>query len=94
MTTWKPRSGNTKSSSAHPPSSFITRGHNGVKSIYNVLGTNQIQRLLIGIGRPDSKEPDVVSDYVLGQFTHFEKQQLRSVFDNIISDEIVPYLMS
>jgi peptidyl-tRNA hydrolase, PTH1 family len=39
-------------------------GHNGLKSIINVLGTSQFNRLYIGVGRP-AKEVSVV-DHVLG----------------------------
>jgi peptidyl-tRNA hydrolase, PTH1 family len=38
-------------------------GHNGLRSIANVLGTNEFARLRIGIGRPARKEQ--VTDYVL-----------------------------
>jgi PTH1 family peptidyl-tRNA hydrolase len=38
-------------------------GHNGLRSIANVLGTNDFARLRIGIGRPARKEQ--VTDYVL-----------------------------
>ena len=44
-------------------------GHNGLKSIIQSLNPN-FQRLKIGIGRPDSKEPDIVADYVMGRVEH------------------------
>ncbi|KAM3130486.1 hypothetical protein pb186bvf_017395 [Paramecium bursaria] len=49
-------------------------GHNGLKSIIQSLNPN-FQRLKIGIGRPDSKEPDIVADYVLGRVEHTPTQQ-------------------
>lgn len=45
------------------------RGHNGLKSISNHLGSGDFFRLAVGIGRPEDRDPKVVSDYVLGQFT-------------------------
>eukprot|EP00455_Lapot_gusevi_P018620 TRINITY_DN2020_c0_g1_i2.p1 TRINITY_DN2020_c0_g1~~TRINITY_DN2020_c0_g1_i2.p1 ORF type:complete len:186 (-),score=15.77 TRINITY_DN2020_c0_g1_i2:41-598(-) len=42
-------------------------GHNGVKSIINVLRTDQFQRLRIGIGRPEEKTE--VPSYVLESFS-------------------------
>jgi peptidyl-tRNA hydrolase, PTH1 family len=45
-------------------------GHNGLKSIIDIIGTNEFQRLRIGIGpRPDGSE---IVDYVLGKFTKNE----------------------
>jgi PTH1 family peptidyl-tRNA hydrolase len=42
-------------------------GHNGLRSISQVLGTNDFARLRIGIGRPARKEQ--VTDYVLKSLT-------------------------
>jgi PTH1 family peptidyl-tRNA hydrolase len=42
-------------------------GHNGLRSIANVLGTNDFARLRVGIGRPARKEQ--VTDYVLKSLT-------------------------
>lgn len=41
-------------------------GHNGLKSIIQNIGSDFI-RLKLGIGRPQSKEPEIVSDYVLSK---------------------------
>lgn len=41
-------------------------GHNGVRSVIEALGTSEIRRVKIGIGRPDRK--DDVSDHVLERF--------------------------
>src|SRR5207249_11096059 len=46
-------------------------GHNGVRSVIEALGTSEIRRVKVGIGRPDRKE-DVV-DHVL---TGFEQDEL------------------
>jgi PTH1 family peptidyl-tRNA hydrolase len=43
-------------------------GHNGLKSISAALGTRDFHRIRIGVGRPDSTDPEVVAAYVLGRF--------------------------
>jgi len=47
------------------------RGHNGIKSIHQSLGTKDIKRLLIGIGKPDNQPLD---KHVLGKFTPAEQK--------------------
>lgn len=53
------------------------RGHKGVKSIQVSLGTHDIQRLCIGVGRP--KRKDDVEKYVLQRFSPSEEKKVRSV---------------
>jgi PTH1 family peptidyl-tRNA hydrolase len=43
-------------------------GHNGLKSLKRELGSGDFWRVRIGVGRPDSTDPDVVAAYVLGRF--------------------------
>jgi peptidyl-tRNA hydrolase, PTH1 family len=43
-------------------------GHNGLKSLKRGFGEGEFWRVRVGVGRPDSTEPDVVSAYVLGRF--------------------------
>jgi PTH1 family peptidyl-tRNA hydrolase len=43
-------------------------GHNGLKSLDRGLGGRDFHRVRIGVGRPDSTDPEVVSRYVLGRF--------------------------
>jgi peptidyl-tRNA hydrolase, PTH1 family len=43
-------------------------GHNGLKSLARELGSPDFQRVRVGVGRPDTTDPDVVSGYVLGRF--------------------------
>ncbi|USK70369.1 aminoacyl-tRNA hydrolase [Peribacillus asahii] len=45
-------------------------GHNGIKSTIAHLGTQNFNRIRIGIGRPSG--PMAISDYVLGKFTSEE----------------------
>jgi peptidyl-tRNA hydrolase, PTH1 family len=43
-------------------------GHNGLKSLKQGLGSADFQRIRVGVGRPDSTDPEVVSSYVLAKF--------------------------
>jgi PTH1 family peptidyl-tRNA hydrolase len=44
-------------------------GHNGLKSLRRHLGDPGFGRVRIGVGRPDSTDPDIVADYVLARFS-------------------------
>jgi peptidyl-tRNA hydrolase, PTH1 family len=43
-------------------------GHNGLKSLKRELGSPEFRRLRVGVGRPQSTDPEVVSSWVLGRF--------------------------
>ncbi|MEA2249844.1 MAG: peptidyl-tRNA hydrolase, family [Solirubrobacteraceae bacterium] len=43
-------------------------GHNGLKSLRRGLGSADFARVRVGVGRPDSTDPDVVAAYVLGRW--------------------------
>ena len=43
-------------------------GHNGLKSLKAELGGPGFARVRIGVGRPDSTDPEIVSAHVLGPF--------------------------
>jgi PTH1 family peptidyl-tRNA hydrolase len=43
-------------------------GHNGLKSLKRDLGSADFMRVRVGVGRPKSTDPEVVSAYVLGRF--------------------------
>ena len=43
-------------------------GHNGLKSLKRELGDPGFTRVRIGVGRPDSTDPDIVASYVLGKW--------------------------
>jgi PTH1 family peptidyl-tRNA hydrolase len=43
-------------------------GHNGLKSLKSGLGSPDFWRVRVGVGRPDSTDPEIVSSYVLGKF--------------------------
>lgn len=44
------------------------RGHNGLRSLINYFDSKDFSRLMIGTGRPDSKEKNIVRNWVLGKF--------------------------
>ena len=44
-------------------------GHNGLKSLKRELGSPDFQRVRVGVGRPDSTDPEIVSGHVLGRFS-------------------------
>jgi PTH1 family peptidyl-tRNA hydrolase len=41
-------------------------GHNGLKSLRRELGSPDFHRVRVGVGRPDSTDPEIVASYVLG----------------------------
>ena len=43
-------------------------GHNGLKSLKRELGAPEFHRVRIGVGRPDSTDPEIVAAYVLGRW--------------------------
>jgi PTH1 family peptidyl-tRNA hydrolase len=43
-------------------------GHNGLKSLRRDLGGPDFHRVRVGVGRPDSTDPDMVAAYVLGKW--------------------------
>ncbi len=42
-------------------------GHNGMRSVAGLIGSD-FHRLRVGVGRPDSRDPEVVADWVLHDF--------------------------
>ena len=49
-------------------------GHNGLKSLRQGLGSADFGRVRVGVGRPDSTDPDVVAGYVLGRWQRPEAE--------------------
>lgn len=43
-------------------------GHNGLKSLKRGFGDPEFWRVRVGVGRPDSTDPEIVAGYVLGRF--------------------------
>ena len=48
-------------------------GHNGLKSLKRELGSGDFTRVRVGVGRPDSSDPEIVSAWVLGRFREGEQ---------------------
>jgi peptidyl-tRNA hydrolase, PTH1 family len=43
-------------------------GHNGLKSLKRELGGGDFHRVRVGVGRPDTTDPEIVSAHVLGKW--------------------------
>jgi peptidyl-tRNA hydrolase, PTH1 family len=43
-------------------------GHNGLKSLNRGLGSPDFWRVRVGVGRPDSTDPEIVAAHVLSRF--------------------------
>lgn len=57
-------------------------GHRGMASIIDALGTKEINRLKVGIGRPKISRGDYqlpLTEYVLSNFSGKEKKQLQEI---------------
>jgi PTH1 family peptidyl-tRNA hydrolase len=55
-------------------------GHNGLKSIKRELGGADFMRVRVGVGRPKSTDPEIVSGYVLGRFRE-SPEEVRELVD-------------
>jgi peptidyl-tRNA hydrolase, PTH1 family len=44
-------------------------GHNGLKSLSGELGGPDFRRVRVGVGRPDTTDPEIVSAHVVGRFS-------------------------
>jgi peptidyl-tRNA hydrolase, PTH1 family len=49
-------------------------GHNGLKSLVRGFGDEGFWRVRVGVGRPDSTDPEIVSSYVLSRFREPREQ--------------------
>lgn len=69
------------------------KGHNGIKSIQASFKSagflpsmgDRFIKLGIGIGRPQSREKDDVSAWVLGQLTNGERGKIEAAADSVIA---------
>lgn len=57
-------------------------GHRGVQSILERLGTDELARLRVGIGRPDPRD---AADYVLSEFTPEERPVVEEAVERAVS---------
>jgi PTH1 family peptidyl-tRNA hydrolase len=49
-------------------------GHNGLRSLKRGLGGADFWRVRVGVGRPDSTDPEIVSAHVLSRFGESDEQ--------------------
>lgn len=61
-------------------------GHNGLKSLKRELGSPDFHRIRVGVGRPDSTDPEIVSAHVLGRFRE-SKDEVQALVDRA-ADEL------
>jgi peptidyl-tRNA hydrolase, PTH1 family len=54
-------------------------GHNGIKSTISHLGTQQFNRIRVGINRPSNGM--AITDYVLGRFANDEQEMIKLAVD-------------
>lgn len=57
-------------------------GHNGIKSVISELGTEEIPRIRIGIGRDFKQDSDAI-EHVLSSFDTDEEKVLEKVISNV-----------
>jgi PTH1 family peptidyl-tRNA hydrolase len=62
-------------------------GHNGLKSLSRELGGPDFQRVRIGIGRPDTTDPERVSSFVLGAFDQSPSEVKRLITESADATE-------
>ena len=49
-------------------------GHNGLRAVKAGLGTPDFRRVRVGVGRPDTTDPEIVSAHVLGRFSEPQEE--------------------
>lgn len=60
-------------------------GHNGLKSLKQHLGGADFWRVRVGVGRPDSTDPELVAAYVLGRFRQ-PKAEVEALVDDAVRE--------
>ena len=65
-------------------------GHNGLKDIFQLLGTDSIMRVKIGVGAKPHPDYDL-ADWVLGKFPKEDEENLSTALDNSVKaiEEII-----
>jgi peptidyl-tRNA hydrolase, PTH1 family len=58
-------------------------GHNGLKSLKQGLGSGDFTRVRVGVGRPDSTDPEVVSRWVLGRFDEDPRELIETAVEAV-----------
>lgn len=60
-------------------------GHNGLKSLKRGFGDAEFWRVRVGVGRPDSTDPEIVAAYVLGRFRE-PREQVAELIERAASE--------
>jgi PTH1 family peptidyl-tRNA hydrolase len=60
-------------------------GHNGLKSLKQGLGSPGFHRIRVGVGRPDTTDPEIVSAHVLGRFSE-PAEDVRDLIERAASE--------
>jgi peptidyl-tRNA hydrolase, PTH1 family len=55
-------------------------GHNGLKAVKSGLGSPDFRRIRVGVGRPDTTDPEIVSAHVLSRFAE-PKEEVRALVE-------------
>jgi peptidyl-tRNA hydrolase, PTH1 family len=61
-------------------------GHNGLKAVREGLGSPEFRRIRVGVGRPDTTDPEIISAHVLGRFSE-PKEEVRELIERA-ADEL------
>ena len=61
-------------------------GHNGLKSLKAGFGSPDFVRVRVGVGRPDTTDPDIVASYVLGKWRQ-PRDEVQALVDRA-ADEV------
>lgn len=59
------------------------KGHNGLKDIARYMKGQKYMRIAVGIGRPESREPDVVAAYVLKKMSGNERMKIEGAVGRV-----------
>jgi PTH1 family peptidyl-tRNA hydrolase len=62
------------------------KGHNGLKSIREILKGVEYTRIGVGIGRPESRDPDVVAGYVLRKMSAAEMAKVEGCVGKVAAE--------
>jgi PTH1 family peptidyl-tRNA hydrolase len=61
------------------------KGHNGLKSVKESV-RGQWTRIGVGIGRPESREPDVVAGFVLRKMSALERAKVEASAGRVLEE--------
>lgn len=59
------------------------KGHNGLKSVKEQLRGQEWWRIGVGIGRPETRDPNVVSDFVLRKMGGVERARIEGAVGRV-----------